>query len=101
MIPDALGEESCERRCGRGDYLGGKDCTWCNENDGLMTVRRARMLGLERPAGAPLSRHASATRCPVPAPVAPALKWVAMASAMVTKLPLNMLTPDSDVAYLN
>jgi hypothetical protein len=33
--------------------------------------------------------------------VASALKWVAMASAMVTKLPLNMLTPDSGVAYLN
>jgi hypothetical protein len=66
-----------------------------------MTVRRARMLGLEQPAGAPLSRHASATRCQLPARVASALKWVAMASAMVTKLPLNMLTPDSGVAYLN
>ena len=65
-----------------------------------MTVRRARMLGLARPAGAPLSRHASATR-PVPGRLAPALKWVAMASAMVTKLPLNMLTPDTVLAYLN
>jgi len=59
------------------------------------------MLGLARPAGAPLSRHASAVRCQVPARVAPALKWVAMASAMVTKLPLNMLTPDTVLAYLN
>ena len=60
-----------------------------------MTVRRARMLGLARPAETPFSRHASATRCEVPGRVAPALKWVAMASAMVTKLPLNMLTPDT------
>ena len=59
------------------------------------------MLGLERPAGAPFSRHASATRCPVPVRLASALKWVAMASAMVTKLPLNMLTPDTVLAYLN
>jgi hypothetical protein len=88
-------------RAGRGDYLGGKDCTWCNENDGRITVSRARMLGLEGPGGVPFSRHASATCCQVPARVAPALKWVAMASAMVTKLPLNMLTPDSGVAYLN
>lgn len=52
------------------------------------------MLGLARPAGAPLSRHASATPRHWP-PAAPlALKWVAIASAMVTKLPLNMLTPD-------
>jgi hypothetical protein len=62
-----------------------------------MTVRRARMLGLARPAAAPLS----ATRCPVPGRVAPALRWVAMASAMVTKLPLNMLTPDSGLDYLD
>jgi hypothetical protein len=32
---------------------------------------------------------------------APALKWVAMASAMVTKLPLNMLTPDTGLDYLD
>jgi len=57
------------------------------------------MLGLERPAGAPFSRHASATRCPAPVRLASALKWVAMASAMVTKLPLNMLTPDSGLDY--
>ena len=64
-----------------------------------MTVRRARMLGLERPAAAPFSRHASATRCPAPVRLASALKWVAMASAMVTKLPLNMLTPDGGLDY--
>jgi hypothetical protein len=77
------------------DYLGGKDCTWCNENDGRMTVRRARMLWLGRPAGGALSRHASVTRCDVAAAALLALKWVAMASAMITKLPLNMLTPDT------
>ena len=70
-----------------------------------MTVRRARMLGLAlpklaRPAGAPLSRHASATCCLVPPLAAAALKWVAMASAMVTKLPLNMLTPDIGLQVL-
>ena len=59
------------------------------------------MLGLARPAGAPLSRHASATRCPWPAAAPPALKWVAIASAMVTKLPLNMLTPDLSSEYLS
>jgi hypothetical protein len=53
------------------------------------------MLGLARPADAPLSRHVSATRGQVPGRLASALKWVAMASAMVTKLPLNMLTPDT------
>jgi len=53
------------------------------------------MLGLARPVGASSSHHVSATRCQVPARGAPALKWVAMASAMVTKLPLNMLTPDT------
>jgi hypothetical protein len=84
------------------DYLGGKGCTWCSENDGRMTVRRARMLGLPCPAAAPFSRHASATRCQVPGLLAaPALKWVAMASAMVTKLPLNMLTPDTGLDYLD
>jgi hypothetical protein len=55
------------------------------------------MLGLARPAGAPLS----AARCQVPGRVAPALKWVAMASAMVTKRPLNMLTPDIALDYLD
>src|SRR5262245_51271477 len=63
-----------------------------------MTVRRARMLWLERPAGATLSRHGSLC-CPVPAAADVALKWVAMASAMVTKLPLNMLTPDTGLDY--
>ena len=70
-----------------------------------MTVRRARMLGLAQPAGAPLSRHVSATRVQVPGRVAPALapavEHVAMASAMVTKLPLNMLTPDTGLDYLD
>ena len=66
-----------------------------------MTVRRARMLGLARPAGALLSCHASATRVQLPGRVAPALEWVAMASAMVTKLPLNMLTPDTGLDYLD
>lgn len=59
------------------------------------------MLGLARPAGAPLSRHALATRCPGPGAAPPALKWVAIASAMVTKLPLNMLTPVSELKYLS
>lgn len=59
------------------------------------------MLGLARPAGAPFSRDASATCCEVSARVAPALKWIAMASAMVTKLPLNMLTPDTGLDYLD
>ena len=53
------------------------------------------MLGLARPAGAPLSRHASATLRHEPDVPLVAPKWVAMASAMVTKLPLNMLTPDT------
>ncbi len=59
------------------------------------------MLGLARPAGAPLSRHASATprHGSDAAPVA--LKWVAIASAMVTKLPLNMLTPNFEQTYLS
>lgn len=51
------------------------------------------MLAFSRLAGAPFSRPASATRHAV-AVAARALKWRAMASAMVTKLPLNMLTPD-------
>ena len=59
------------------------------------------MLGLARSAGALFSRDASATGCEVPARVARALKWVAMASAMVTKLPLNMLTPDTGLDYLD
>ena len=58
------------------------------------------MLGLARPAGA-ASRHVSATRCPGSGAAPPALKWVAIASAMVTKLPLNMLTPDSELKYLS
>ena len=70
-----------------------------------MTVSRARMLGLARPACAPLSRHASATRVQVPGRVAPAfalaVEQVAMASAMVKKLPLNMLTPDTGLDYLD
>ncbi len=53
------------------------------------------MLGLARPAGAPFSREASAARCRGAGAAACALKWVAMASAMVTKLPLNMTTPDT------
>jgi hypothetical protein len=60
-----------------------------------MTVRRARMLWFAKPAGAALSRHASVTRGHVAGAALPALKWVAMASAMITKLPLNMLTPDT------
>lgn len=59
------------------------------------------MLGLAQPAGAALSRHASATRCPWSGAAPPALKWVAIASAMVTKLPLNMLTPDLQLKYLS
>ena len=59
------------------------------------------MLGLAWPAGAPLSRHASATRCRWSGAAPPALKWVAIASAMVTKLPLNMLTPDLSLEYLS
>jgi hypothetical protein len=59
------------------------------------------MLGLARPAGAVLSRHVSATRCPWSVAAPPALKWVAIASAMVTKLPLNMLTPDLSSEYLS
>jgi hypothetical protein len=66
-----------------------------------MTVRRARMFGLARPAGAALSCHASATRCPGAGAAPAALKWVAIASAMVTKLPLNMLTPDLTIEYLS
>lgn len=59
------------------------------------------MLELALPAAAPLSRDVSGARCQLPGRVASALKWVAMASAMVTKLPLNMLTPDSGLDYLN
>jgi hypothetical protein len=51
------------------------------------------MLGFTRLSGAALSRHASATRH-APAVAGRALKWLAMASAMLTKLPLNMLTPE-------
>jgi hypothetical protein len=86
--------ESGSGESGRVDYLGGKDWTWCSENEGRMTVRRARMLGSARPADELLSRQSSAPRCHEPALAACALKWFAMASAIVTKLPLNMLTPD-------
>jgi len=62
-----------------------------------MTVKRARMLGLARLADAVPSHHASATRQAL-AVAARSFKWLAMASAIVTKLPLNMLTP---AAFLN
>jgi hypothetical protein len=65
-----------------------------------MTVRCARMLGLARPVGASLSCHASAARCLAPGAASCALKWVAMASAMDTKLPLNMLTPDCNETFV-
>jgi hypothetical protein len=59
------------------------------------------MLALAPPIDAVLSCQASATRCPGPGAAPPALKWVAIASAMVTKLPLNMLTPDLSQKYLS
>jgi hypothetical protein len=59
------------------------------------------MLGLAPPADAALSCHASPTRCRGPGAAPAALKWVAIASAMVTKLPLNMLTPDLNLEYLS
>jgi hypothetical protein len=65
-----------------------------------MTVRRARMLWFARPAGALLSRHASVARCHEADAAFLALKWVAIASAMITKLPLNMLTPDVVLNWL-
>jgi len=59
------------------------------------------MFELPRELAVPLSRHVSATRCPAPALAVPALEWAAMASAMATKLPLNMLTPDTGLDYLD
>ena len=55
------------------------------------THARARAAGRLRRCRATRRRRADAC----PAVAAFALKWVAMASAMVTKLPLNMLTPDT------
>lgn len=81
----------------RVDYLGGKDCTWCSENDGRTTVSRARMFALARSALLVSSRPVSVTRPQVSAVADVAPKWVAIASAIVTKLPLNMLTPDTGV----
>ena len=51
--------------CSRGtDYLGGNDCTWCSENDGRMTVRRARMLGFARSAATLLRARVGSARRP-------------------------------------